>query len=85
MCSQNPIHWAPTLVSPGVKRPGHSADQTAPFNAENKRIRAVHILPLPVIPSWRAERESCFHLSPFLENLMLLRSVLMSNHSMKMP
>jgi hypothetical protein len=86
MCSQNPIQWALTLVSPGVKRPGHSAHQTAPFNAENKRIRAVHILSLSVIPSWRAERQSCLHLSPFLENLlMLLCSFLTSNHSTKRP
>lgn len=35
MCSQNPIQWVPTTVSPEVKWPDHAADQTGPFNAEN--------------------------------------------------
>jgi hypothetical protein len=72
MCSQNPIQWVPTTVSPGVKRPDHATDQTGPFNAENNKNKSYTILPLSVIPSWSVKRQSCLHRSPILENPVMV-------------
>jgi hypothetical protein len=31
--TEPPIHWVPATPTPGVKRPGHEADQTPPCSA----------------------------------------------------
>jgi hypothetical protein len=38
------------------------------------RIRAIPTLPVPIIPSWGAERQSCLRRSTFLENLVMVFS-----------
>jgi hypothetical protein len=36
--TQPPLQWVPGAFSPGVKRPGHEADHSAPTNVEGKKM-----------------------------------------------
>jgi hypothetical protein len=36
--TQLPTQWVPEALSPGLKRPGHEAEQSTPANAEVKKI-----------------------------------------------
>jgi hypothetical protein len=50
--TEPPIQWVPGALSPGVKWPGHEADNSPPTTAEIKETW-VCIHPLPHMPSWR--------------------------------
>jgi hypothetical protein len=44
--TQPPIQWVPTVVSPGVKRPGHEAEHSPSSSAEVKYAWSCTSIPL---------------------------------------
>jgi hypothetical protein len=50
--TQPPVQGVPGALSLEVKRPGHEADHSPPFNAEVKECVEIHFYS-PNTPSWR--------------------------------